>query len=186
MGRCTVSLAERCTVGRATGLSLGIVVAGDLTLIYDGSLHEHQQGNNNTHAARAATGATARASTTKPSNKRSQSAAFQPSNGLKHQQQTVSTTTNINGLKTSTTKPSNKRSQASTTNGLNNNKHQRSQTNSNKQSNLRGPVAPPPPSHAAGRPRKNKKTWRRAIAAAKPSCHGISQRAGDAWGTSAR
>ena len=68
---------ERCAVGHATGLSLRIVVAGDLTLIYDGSLHENQQGNNNTQAARAATGAAARASTTKPSNKRYQAAAFQ-------------------------------------------------------------------------------------------------------------
>ena len=72
-----LSFAERCAVGHATGLSLRIVVAGDLTLIYDGSLHENQQGNNNTQAARAATGAAARASTTKPSNKRYQAAAFQ-------------------------------------------------------------------------------------------------------------
>ena len=72
-----LSFVERCAVGHATGLSLRIVVAGDLTLIYDGSLHENQQGNNNTQAARAATGAAARASTTKPSNKRYQAAAFQ-------------------------------------------------------------------------------------------------------------
>ena len=72
-----LSFAERCAVGHATGLSLRIVVAGDLTLIYGGSLHENQQGNNNTQAARAATGAAANASTTKPSNKRYQAAAFQ-------------------------------------------------------------------------------------------------------------
>ena len=52
-----LSFAERCAVGHATGLSLRIVVAGDLTLIYEGSLRENQQGNNNTQAARAATGA---------------------------------------------------------------------------------------------------------------------------------
>ena len=45
------SFVERCAVGHATGLSLRIVVAGDLTLIFDGSLHENQQGNNNTQAA---------------------------------------------------------------------------------------------------------------------------------------